>query len=267
IRRMNHIANHNAQAWDELVRQKSGFASRVSARCLNNPDPYINIYDWLPEGVRGKRVLCLAAGGGKHGPLYAAAGAEVTVVDASQAMLHKDREMAAKHGLQIQCIQTCMTQLEGLGKGVYDLVMQPVSSCYIKEIDRLHQAVAGALKPGGLYIVQHKQPMSLQCSPFPEQGTYRVENPASVDEALPPVAGSEHREVGTLEFLHSLESLVGGLCRHGFVIEDLREPDHQQANARPGSFGHRCAMIRPYLVLKARRRMEYGVDFSTLIAS
>ena len=114
------------------MKQNSGFASKISARCLNDPDPYINIYGWLPHGVRGKKVLCLAAGGGKHGPLYAAAGASVTVVDISQRMLEKDLEMSRRYGFQIRCVQSCMTHLEDLEPSAYDLVMQPVSSCYVE---------------------------------------------------------------------------------------------------------------------------------------
>ena len=66
-------SQHNAEIWDKLVAMKSGFTATVSARALNNPLPYINIYQWLPKGVHGRRVLCLGAGGGKHAPLYAAA--------------------------------------------------------------------------------------------------------------------------------------------------------------------------------------------------
>ncbi len=44
----------------------------------------IDASGWLPGGIRGWKVLCLAAGGGRHGPLYAAAGAQVTVVDLSR---------------------------------------------------------------------------------------------------------------------------------------------------------------------------------------
>ena len=55
----------------------------------------------LGGAVRGRRVLCLAAGGGRHGPLLAAAGADVTVVDLSPAMLEVDRRVAASRGLTL----------------------------------------------------------------------------------------------------------------------------------------------------------------------
>ncbi len=53
---------------------------------MDNALRVIDASGWLPGGIRGWNVLCLAAGGGRHGPLplYAAAGARVTVVDLSQ---------------------------------------------------------------------------------------------------------------------------------------------------------------------------------------
>jgi 2-polyprenyl-3-methyl-5-hydroxy-6-metoxy-1,4-benzoquinol methylase len=50
-------------------------------------------------------VLCLAAGGGKHGPLYAAAGARVTVLDLSPAMLELDRQVARERGIGLELVQ------------------------------------------------------------------------------------------------------------------------------------------------------------------
>ena len=33
--------------------------------------------DWFPDQLHGKKVLCLASGGGQQGPILAAAGADV----------------------------------------------------------------------------------------------------------------------------------------------------------------------------------------------
>ncbi len=63
----------------------------------------------------------------------------------------------------------------------------------------------------------------------------------------------EHREKGALEFVHRWEEIVGGLCRSGFVIEDLAEPKHGDPAAEPGTFRHRSKYIPPYVAIKARR--------------
>lgn len=263
---MNEVSKYNAQVWDRLVEEKSGFASTVSARVLNDPQKHINIYNWLPEGVRGKKVLCLAAGGGKHAPLYAAGGADVTVLDVSEAMLEKDRLMAEKHDFRIRRVQACMTNMEMFDRCEFDLIMQPVSSCYIENLDALYAEVERVLKPAGVYIVQHKQPFSLQCSPFPEVSKYLVHTEGHHQGPLPPVHGSEHREQGALEFLHPLEALLGGLCRKGFMIEDVREPWHGRPDATPGSFAHRSHYVPPYVAVKARKRLDSGIAFSKVIS-
>ena len=71
---------------------------------------------------------------------------------------------------------------------------------------------------------------------------------------MPPLHGEfEHREKGAFEFVHRWEEIVGGLCRSGFVIEDLAEPKHGDPAAEPGTFRHRSQYIPPYVAIKARR--------------
>jgi 2-polyprenyl-3-methyl-5-hydroxy-6-metoxy-1,4-benzoquinol methylase len=48
--------------------------------------------DWFPE-LRGAGVLALASGGGQQGPILAAAGAKVTVLDYSMEQLEQDRSL------------------------------------------------------------------------------------------------------------------------------------------------------------------------------
>lgn len=52
--------------------------------------------EWL-KGIKGKKVLCLAGAGGLQAPLFACAGAEVTVLDISKRMLDKDREVSERN--------------------------------------------------------------------------------------------------------------------------------------------------------------------------
>jgi len=77
---------------------------------------------------------------------------------------------------------------------------------------------------------------------------------------MPAVAGSRHREEGTLEFLHRWEELVGELCRAGCRIEALLEPPHA-ANAEPGAFAHRSRFVPPYVRIRSRR-VPRGADRS-----
>jgi hypothetical protein len=123
--------------------------------------------------------------------------------------------------------------------------------------------VARVTSPGGLYISQHKQPGSLQADTRPSAQGYVLVEPYYRQGPLPQVAGSQHREPGTLEYLHRWEELLGGLCRAGFVIEALIEPLHARADAEPGSFSHRSRYVAPYVRIKARRTGSVNSKEST----
>ncbi|HJS08741.1 MAG TPA: class I SAM-dependent methyltransferase, partial [Pirellulales bacterium] len=195
----------------------------------------------------------LAAGGGRQSALYAAAGAMVTVVDLSPAMLALDRQVAAERNLNIRTVEASMDDLSMLSAAEFDIVIQPVSTCYVPDVQRVYREVARVTSPGGLYISQHKQPVSLQADVRPGGRGYELIEPYYRQGPLPAVVGSQHREPGTLEYLHRWEELLGGLCRAGFVIEDVIEPMRARADAEPGSFGHRSRYVAPYVRIKARR--------------
>ncbi len=57
-------------------------------------------------------------------------------------MLERDREVAAEYGVQVHTIQTSMDQLDMLPASQFDLVVQPVSSCYIPSVARLFPEIA-----------------------------------------------------------------------------------------------------------------------------
>lgn len=245
--------DHNRRVWDEMVRDRQRFTRPARDEDFANPLKTIDGLGWLGGSIHGQRVLCLAAGGGKHGPLYAAAGAIVTVVDISPAMLELDREVAAERRLELRTVEVSMDELSCFAAGEFDLVVQPVSTCYVPQIGPVYREVARIVKPGGLYISQHKTPQSLQADVSPAAKGYELTEPYYRTGPLPPVVGSRHREEGTLEYLHRWDELLGLLCRAGFVIEDVVEPPHAQADATAGSWEHRSQYVAPYVRLKARR--------------
>ena len=251
---MNSPLDQNRRAWNERVRQRGWHAEPAAEADFRNPLAAVDDCGWLGGNVRGRRVLCLAAGGGKHGPLLAAAGAEVTVVDLSPAMLEQDRVVAAARGLTLRTVEASMDDLSGLPPAGFEVVLQPVSTCYVPDVTAVYRAVTRVLEPGGLYLSQHKQPASLQATARPGERGYGVTEPYYRTGPLPAAAeGLGHREAGTVEFLHRWGELLGGLCRSGFVIEDVAEPRHADPQAASGTFGHRCCFLPPFITLKARR--------------
>ena len=252
----DNVSRHNARAWDKLVDADAALTRPATSEDLANPLAAVDPRGWLGGSIAGWRVLCLAAGGGRQSALFAAAGARVTVLDISPAMLARDRQVAAERGFDIRVVEGSMTDLSMLGEAAFDAVVQPVSTCYVPDVTGVYREVARVTRPGGVYISQHKTPTSLQTSTKPGGGKYTLDEPYYRDGPLPPRPPCRTREPGTLEFLHRWEELIGGLCRAGFAVEDLVEPTHADESADVGAFGHRSKFVAPYVRIKARRGGE-----------
>lgn len=251
---MSH--EHNRRAWNERAERGEPHTEPASDEIFRGGLKALAPAGWLDLDMRDCRVLCLAAGGGKHGPLFASMGAIVTVVDISPRMLELDRKVVGERGLRLTTVEGSMDNLSMLDQGSFQLVYHPVSTCYVPEVAKVYAEVAKVTAPGGLYISQHKQPASLQADAASNGPYYVLREPYYRKGPLAHVRGAwQHRESGTVEYLHRLEDLLGGICRAGFVIEDIMEPKHGDDKAAPGTFGHRSNYLPPFVAVKARRRL------------
>ena len=231
----------------------SQFARTATDEECKNPLKTLDSRGWLPKTVAGKNVLCLAAGGGWQSILYAVAGANVTVVDISPSMLRLDAREAERRGLNIRIHEASMDDLSILEDASFHLVHQPVSTCYVPSIRAVYREVARVLRPGGLYVSQHKQPTSAQITQRTRANKFILGIEYYHEGALPEVPDTSYREQGTREYLHRWEDLVGGLCQSGLVLLDLTEPSRADKNAAVTHFGYRGRFVAPYVRLLARR--------------
>jgi SAM-dependent methyltransferase len=250
----------NRLAWDSLARKRDRLARPARDEDFVNPLKTVDGLGWLGPDIHGKTVLCLAAGGGRQGPLYAAAGAVVTVVDLSEKMLELDRRVAEQRRLNVRTIQASMDDLAMLSDATFDIVIHPVSTCYVPDVNPVYQEVARVLRSEGVYVSQHKQPASLQATVFPVESKPVFEFPYYREESLPPAnRTSLVREEGTLEYIHRWEDLVGGMCRAGLVIQELVEPVHaklaigDRADSLSENFAFRSKYVPPYVRIKAKK--------------
>ena len=246
---------HNKAAWNRLAQNQDRLARPARDEDFADPLASVDGPGWLGGNIQGKNVLCLAAGGGRQGPIYAAAGARVTVVDISPVMLELDRQVAQQRGLKLTTVEASMDHLVGLEDASFDIVIHPVSTCYVPDVRSVYREVARVTVGGGLYISQHKQPTSLQTSLQPGPAGYTLDFSYYRQQPLP----TDHapnliREQGTLEYIHRWEMLLGEMCRAGFSIEGLTEPMHAKPDATGGQFGHRSQFVAPYVRIKARRQ-------------
>ncbi len=246
--------DQNRRAWDRLAADNSQFTRVATDEECAQPLLTLDSRGWLPGSVRGLDVLCLASGGGWQSILYASAGANVTVVDLSPGMLRLDEREANKRRLSLRTIEASMDDLCEFSDESFDIVHQPVSTCYVPRITDTYREVARVLRNDGLYISQHKQPTSLQITDRDRKHQYILGVEYYQTDPLPPTSDTSYRENGASEYLHRWEQLVGELCRAGFVLEDLVEPSRADPKAPPGHFRHRGRFTAPYVRLKARRR-------------
>jgi len=242
----------NRAAWNRLA-EGSPFARVATDEECRDPLKTLDSRGWLPPSVQGLDVLCLAAGGGWQSILYASAGARVTVLDLSPGMLRLDEREADRRHLSVRTIEGSMDDLSMLAEASFDIVHQPVSTCYVASVAAVYREIARVARDDALYISQHKQPTSLQVTHRDARDRYVIGVEYYRRGPLPVAADTVYREVGATEYLHRWEELVGDLCRAGFVIEDLREPKRADDHSEPGQIGHRGRYVAPYVRLKARR--------------
>lgn len=281
MNRFDHV-RVNRDVYDRMAAAGDPLCRPATDQEIANPLATIDPSGWFEGPIGGKEVLCLAAGGGRQSSLYAAAGAKVTVVDVSPAMLDLDRQVAAQRGHSFRIVETSMEDLSMLPQANFDIVIQPVSTCYVPNIVSVYQQVASVIRPGGIYVSQHKQPVSLQASTQRHaDGGYRIQHRYYRETPVPAPksfdgAAKRLRETGAVEYLHRWEQIIGGMCSSGFVVEALSEPrhdgQHETSAGRSGSntaspFTDRAAFVAPYVRIKARRVGSTSAKTQRLILS
>lgn len=113
--------------------------------------------DWLVGQAgrlkAGTAVLCLAEGEGRNAVFLAAQGLRVTAVDQSAVGLAKARVLAAERGVAIETVVADLADYD-LGQARWDAIVS--IWCHLPSALRrsLHGRLVGALKPGGLLILE-----------------------------------------------------------------------------------------------------------------
>lgn len=176
--------------------------------------------EWIGS-LKGKRVLALASGGGQQGPVFQALGADVTVLDYSQAQLDKEKEVAAREGYEINLVRADMTKPLPFEDDEFDMVFNPVSTCYIEEVGPLWKECSRIMKKGGVlmtgidnginYIVESEaETMIAHSLPFNP-----LKDPALMEELKATDSG--------VQFSHSIADHLNPLLKSGFVLTDVFE--------------------------------------------
>jgi SAM-dependent methyltransferase len=238
----DEVVAHNREAWDRLVASGDEWTRGVSpeqtarARGGDLRDVVLVGHDpipsaWLPTSLEGVSVLCLASGGGQQGPLLAAAGAEVTVFDASPRQLERDREVAAREGLELRTVLGDMRDLGAFEDGAFEVIVHPVSNLFCPELAPVWTECFRVLRPGGRLLAGFLNPdMFIFEEEALDRGEFVTANPLPYSNAPPTGAA---RPNGPIEFSHTLADQIGGQLAAGFAIAGFEEAPHH-ANATAG---------------------------------
>lgn len=107
--------------------------------------------EWFSE-LLGSKILGLASGGGQQMPVFAALGADCTVMDYSQRQLDSELMVATREGYSIQIVKADMTKQFPFEDESFDMIFHPVSNCYIENVCHVWDECYRVLRKGGLLI-------------------------------------------------------------------------------------------------------------------
>lgn len=225
------VVAFNKHAWDKQVENRNSWTIPVSEeeiiearggkfRIVLTPCKPVPSA-WFPE-LSGCRTLCLASGGGQQGPLLAAAGAQVTVLDNSPKQLNQDRLVAEREKLDIQTVEGDMADLSVFEDGSFDFIVHPIANCFVPAVRPVWKEVYRVLRPGGTMIAGFCNPVEFTFDPkLAEQGIFQVRFPLPYSD-LTSISEEERAQFygadAPLEFSHTLEDQIGGQLEVGFHL-------------------------------------------------
>jgi len=236
------VRAYNREMWDKQVEQGNPWTIPVTPEVIaaarqgdwsvllteTSPVPR----DWFPPSLAGLDLLGLACGGGQQGPVFAALGARVTILDNSPRQLARDQEVARREGLTITSVEGDMSELSMFADESFDLVFNPVSNCFVPEVRPIWNEAFRVLRPGGILMAGFNNPaVYLFSYPKMEKGIFEVQYklPFDARQLSPEQRQYEFGDDSPLEFSHSLADQIGGQLDAGFVLTGLYEDTQKSA--------------------------------------
>lgn len=237
------VRTYNREAWNRQVTKGDRWTLPVSPEVIaaarrgewsvvltpNKPVPRA----WFGE-LRGKDVLGLASAGGQQCPVFAAAGARVTVYDNSPGQLGQDRLVAEREGLSMNFVEGDMRDLSAFPDASFDLIFHPVSNCFVDDVRPVWREAFRVLRPGGALLSGVSNPVIFLFDPeLEKQGVMQLKYkmPYSDFTSLTDAERSRYTDPGEpLCVGHSLEDQLAGQLDAGFLLAGLYEDKHVEGD-------------------------------------
>ena len=234
------IREYNRAAWDRQVDGGNRWtipvspavvaaARRAEWQVLLTPSKPVP-KEWFPD-LEGLEVLCLASGGGQQGPILAAAGANVTVLDNSPRQLGQDRLVAERESLIITTVEGDMADLSMFSDESIGLIVHPVSNCFVPNVRLVWAEAFRVLRYSGILLSGFSNPVTYLFDYELAERTGRLQVkyalPYSDVRSLSEEEKRRYTEEGApFEFSHTLEDQIGGQLDAGFVIKGFYEDSY-----------------------------------------
>ncbi len=174
--------------------------------------------EWIGK-IDGKEILGLASGGAQQMPILTALGGNCTLMDITPSQLKSDIDFAAKHNYLLKAVKADMTQPFPFADSSFDIIINPVSNCYIESLESCFRECYRTLKKGGIFIMG-----------FNNANPYAFDNDGKLENKLPfnPLRNPELMKKETdfdngVQFSHSLGEEIGLPISLGFRLTDIYE--------------------------------------------
>jgi SAM-dependent methyltransferase len=231
---MENYVSYNSRMWDAWSEDHNTWSIPLTPgqfqQAKNGPIEFVltptkNVpLSWF-EGV-GKDVLGLASGGGQQGPVMAAHGYHVTILDNSMRQLQAERLVAERENYAMLALQADMTRPFPFKDESFDAIIHPVSNCYIEDLQPTWNECYRVLRQGGVLMAGWTNPIMYM---FDDDALDSHEVPLIVRHKLPyngrvEVENSAELSMDTgYQFSHTLEAQIGGQLKAGFLLKDFYE--------------------------------------------
>ena len=259
---MDSIIAANRERWNALAEAHVMHSVPFLEFTREDAARFVYRHDFITD-VGGKRVLCLASGGGQDSVAFGLLGATVTVLDLSDVQLARDHEGAAHHGLQVETVQGDMRDLSMFADDAFDVVWQPYSLNYCPEVAPVFRAAARVLRAGGLYHLAFANPFAQAIDNEWDGAGYRLRGLYTDGEDIsyyfPPLwevaqaDGSVIHVPHPHEFRHTLSTVLNTMAQYGFIFLHLTEWMRRTDPLEPGSWPHFTQCAPPFFESYWRR--------------